>query len=533
MNNDLNWFKNALIYQVYPRSFADSNNDGVGDLIGITKKLDYLESLSINALWLCPIYESPMVDFGYDVSDFYNIDPTFGTLKDFDVLVKTAHEKNIKVIMDLVINHTSDQNPWFLASKSSKINPKRDWYIWKDPKPDGSPPNNWQSVFGGSAWTLDEQSGQYYLHTFLKEQPDLNWSNSAVRHVMQDIMRFWLKRGASGFRIDSACFIDKDPDFKDKVFYENGAINQMTPLPIDGFGSSFADYIKLLSAVCHEFPGSFMTFESDPYQKQNPMNYLAWYKLIDTSVSAPIYYSMIDATYNWNAQVFGNYVDILQNNLPSQAIPVYFYGNHDLPRLTSRIGDDSNKIAAMALIMLPGIRIIYYGDEIGMRDVILSKKEIQDAGKDAASGNASRDKARTPMQWSSDNYVGFSDHKPWLPVDPEYIERNVDTLSVDKNSLLSLYKHLNKLVNYTPALTNGHYKSVKNLHPDIFAFKRVKDNQEILIVLNFSTKITTFKTPFKFGTLLASTIIETPVNTINLQEITLQPHEGWTIEVQN
>jgi alpha-glucosidase len=473
-----------------------------------------------------------MLDFGYDISDYCDIDPKFGSLIDFDNLVREASDRNIKIIMDFVVNHTSDQHDWFQQSKSSKSDSKRDWYVWKDPKSDGSAPNNWQSIFGGSAWELDKQTGQYYLHTFLKEQPDLNWDNPEVRKAMQDVIRFWFNRGVYGIRVDAAQFISKDTEFKDKVFVEGGPGNQMSPLPVTGFGSNFIDYIKVMTSVAEEYPGHFVTFESDPYQSKDIQHYLSWYNLVDNNVAAPFYYGMLSLTSDWSAKTFGQYIEGYQTNLPNAAFPVYFYGNHDTPRLATRIGEENTRLAAMALMTLPGTKVLYYGDELGMENVSIAQKDLHDPGKDEE-GKAGRDACRTPMQWSSSEYAGFSEHKPWLPVGDDYKERNVEKMSADKSSILSLYKSLSRLNKTCSALRESVYKPVTQLNDNVFIFERISDSQRILVLLNFSDNTTSFTTSWKKGTLLISTINGADVVGKDLHSIQLKPREGWIVELKD
>ncbi len=525
------WFKNATIYQIYPWSFADSNNDGIGDLAGITSRLNYLEDLKVDAIWLCPIYKSPMADFGYDVSDYRDIDPRFGSLTDFDNLINEAHLRNIKIIMDFVANHTSNQHDWFLESRSSRTNPKRDWYIWKDPGSDGSPPNNWQSSFGGSAWEYDDNTGQYYLHTFLKEQPDLNWENPQVRKAMQDVIRFWFDRGVYGLRVDAVQLISKDTEFKDKEYVEGGPCNQMSPVPNSGFGPNFKEYIRAITSVAREYPGRFTMYESDPYKTWDVSHYLGWYDLIDYEVSAPLYFGIFSLTSNWNAKAFGQFIEGFQINLPETSFPVYFYSNHDSARLASRIGQENVRLAAMALLALPGIRIIYYGDELGMENVYISPEDSRDLEKDNASNSGGRDGCRTPMQWSPGEYAGFSRHKPWLPVSPDYYDRNVEKLARDESSILALYQHLGKLNKTNPALKKGVYSQVEQLCDEAFIFKRVYGENEVLVIMNFSDHQVSFATPWNDGNLLLSTIPDTAVGAKNLSFIELQPKEGWIVEV--
>ena len=357
----ISWPRNCVAYQIYPRSFKDSNDDGIGDLPGITEKLDYLNdgsenSLGIGAIWISPFFPSPMRDFGYDVSDYCGVDPTFGTLDDFDRLVREAHLRNIKVIIDFVPNHTSDQHPWFIKSCSSLDNIKRDWYIWKDPKPDGGPPNNWRSVFGGSAWAFDARTRQYYLHSFLKEQPDLNWFNPMVKEAMKNVLRFWFHRGADGIRVDAVEFLAKDelfrndppnPDFKEgKSDPYSAVLHAFSKNQPKLFG-----ILNELTAVMSEYPDRFMVTEVYPEEREKAAEYVKFYRNCDNTKTSPFNFEALSLP--WQANTYKKFIDKFQSALEPEDLPIYVLGNHDRSRLASRIGREQSRVAAMMLLSLP------------------------------------------------------------------------------------------------------------------------------------------------------------------------------------
>ena len=467
------------MYQIYPRSFKDSNNDGTGDLEGILQKLDYLNdgtenSLGIGAIWLSPIYKSPMADFGYDVSNYQEIDPIFGNMETFEKLVNEAHNRGIKVLMDFVPNHTSSRHNWFQESKSSKDNPKRDWYIWKDPKEGGGPPNNWLSVFGGPAWTLDETTGQYYQHSFLPEQPDLNWRNPQVRDEMMKILEFWLHKGVDGFRTDAVYYMFKDPEFKDDPY--NPQYREGIDTPYDQLlhtnSRGHEEILDNVNAMCNligghqEHENTFII--SEVYIDLPEMK--KFYAACENNKHAPFNFALIGLP--WSARVFKKHIDDFESTLTSEDWPNYAVGNHDQPRLVSRYGSEHARIIAMLLLTLRGMPFIYYGDEIGMEDVHIPPHRIQDPfGK--KEGGYTRDPQRTPMQWTPGEYAGFAQVEPWLPVMKNHQETNVETQLEDRSSLLSLYKKLIHLRKDSPALLSGEYKSIDANNENVYAFTRV------------------------------------------------------------
>ena len=487
------WWQTGVIYQIYPRSFNDSTGNGVGDLGGVIEKLDYLsETLGADALWLSPFYPSPMADFGYDVADYTDVHPLFGDLETFDRLVPEAHARGLKVIVDFVPNHSSDQHPWFVASRSSRENPKRDWYVWREAKPDGGPPNNWLSVFGGPAWTFDEATGQYYLHSFLKEQPDLNWRNPAVKEAMFDVLRFWLDHGVDGFRIDVAHFIMKDPQMRDNplnpategAFYKSlGAYDSQIHRynkGHDDIHAIFRELRRVVDTYPEERPrmtvGEIHVFEWDEWAR--------YYGDDLDELHMPFNFSLLHA--DRDAAALRRLVDELEAALPPGAWPNYVLGNHDEPRLASRYGEAGSRLAALLLLTLRGTPTLYYGDEIGMRQADIPPEQQQDPWGRRVPG-LGRDGCRTPMAWADQPNAGFTTAStPWLPLHDDYPTRNVAYQRRDPTSLLNLYRRLLALRNASPVLQVGRYHPLNDAPEGCFVFTRHTETQAVLIALNFS-----------------------------------------------
>lgn len=479
------WWHTGVIYQIYPRSFQDSNGDGIGDLPGIIQRLDYLKWLGIKAVWLSPIYPSPMADFGYDISNYTDIHPLFGSLNDFDLLLSAVHERDMKLILDLVPNHTSNQHPWFLESRSSRDNPKRDWYLWKDAKPNGKEPNNWLSVFGGSAWEWDEQTGQYYYHAFLREQPDLNWRNPEVQEAMFDVMRFWLNRGVDGFRVDVMWHMIKDDQLRDNP-------------PNPDYKPFMATYEQLLPVYSTDQPEVHDIIRKmreilDSYQERMmigeiylPIDRLMmYYGVNNKGAHLPFNFLLIDLP--WDAQKIALAIDQYEGALPTDGWPNWVLGNHDRPRISSRVGLQQARVAAMMLLTLRGTPTIYYGDEIGMRDVPIPFEEVQDPqGLNMPEKNLSRDPARTPMQWDNSLHAGFTTGQPWLRLDSSYKRQNVEIEKDNPLSFLTLYRRLIELRQQEPSLMHGIYKPV-HFDSSAIAYIRQESNAPaFLIILNLS-----------------------------------------------
>jgi alpha-glucosidase len=487
------WYKHAVFYEVYPRSFADSNNDGVGDLNGITSKLDYLRDLGVDAIWITPCFPSPQVDFGYDVSDYVNIDPMYGTLQDFDKLVKEAKKRNIRVILDFVINHSSDQHKWFQDSKSSKTSDKRDWYIWRDGK-DGGPPNNWQSIFGGPAWTLDPTTNQYYYHFFYPQQPDLNWRNPAVEKAMFDATRFWYKRGVAGFRLDAVNALFEDPKLTDNPILP-GKNNYGDPNMQNLYNSELPenhDVLKRLRKVSDQnnavLIGETWTADTAELKKfygenndeiQLPMDFL--FTMVN-KMSAAEFRKQVD-----NVEATGEW-------------PVFVISNHDIIRSYVRYGDgvhndDIAKVLAGMYLTLRGTPIMYYGEELGMENTDpKTRDEVKDPiGKLGWPLEKGRDGERTPMQWTSATNAGFSTAKPWLPVAPNYATRNVQAELKAPDSVLNFYKRVLALRRDEPALKHGDYTALNTDDEDVFSYVRKHGNEAVIVALNMTAQPQTVK----------------------------------------
>jgi len=494
-NSKYLWWQTGVIYQIYPRSFKDTTGNGVGDLAGVIQKLDYLsETMGVDAIWLSPFYPSPMLDFGYDVADYTGVDPLFGDLGTFDELVAQTHRRGLKIIVDLVPNHTSDQHPWFIESRASRHNPKRDWYVWADPKPDDGPPNNWLSVFGGPAWEWDAATSQYYLHSFLKEQPDLNWRNPAVKAAMFDVARFWLERGVDGFRVDVAHYIMKDPELRDNP--PNPHLAKSIHKPLGDYDSQFHLYDKNHPDV-HAIYRQFRQL-LDAYSAEHPRMAVGEIHIFDWQKWASYYGENLDELHipfnfallnvPWRAQTARQVVDALEAALPPGGWPNYVLGSHDDSRLATRYGRAQARVAAMLLLTLRGTPTLYYGDEIGMTDVSTPPEQQQDPWGLRVPGMG-RDPCRTPMQWSPGPNAGFSASDTpglWLPLAPDYQQVNVERQLADPTSILNLYRRLLAYRKATPALQWGSYQAVNGVPEACYVFVRQADDQRVLVALNFS-----------------------------------------------
>ncbi len=475
-----------VVYQIYPRSFNDANNDGIGDLAGITQKLDYLADLGVGAIWMCPIYTSPMVDFGYDIADYTAVDPSFGTMADFDQLVAEAHKRGILVINDLVFNHTSDQHEWFKKSRERDEH-YDDWYIWADGAADGGPPNNWLSCFGGSAWQFDETRGQHYLHSFAAAQPDLNWHNRQVREALKSVMRFWLNRGVDAFRLDAVMWLAKDIQLRDDPHVSKpGGMN----MDYDGLAHTYSrgrpaiyTYLAELAAVVAPYGSRFMLLEIQFDTWLNVASYHDFYRHIDDHVLAP--FNFIDMYLPWEADRFRRFFDEFEEGLRPGDVPVYITGNHDRPRLASRIGEDGVRAAAVLFLMLPGVFVIYYGDELGMEDARV-ERALDVYEKNLPGQGFGRDPERTPMQWSGELNAGFSGHVPWLAVGENYRTANVRAEAANPDSLLALYKRLIRMRTSMEVLKSGNYTPVRLRDERLVGFARELGAERIVVVVNFS-----------------------------------------------
>jgi alpha-glucosidase len=496
------WWESSVIYQIYPRSFQDSDGDGVGDLNGIELRLDYLVDLGVDAIWLSPIFPSPMADFGYDVSDYVGVDPLFGTLEDFDRLLAAAHRRGLKLLLDLVPNHSSDQHPWFIESRSSRDNPKRDWYIWADPGPDGGPPNNWISDFGGSSWEWDEATGQYYLHAFLKEQPDLNWRNPEVRKAMLDVMRFWFDRGVDGFRIDVLWHMVKAeglPDNPPNPDYRQGMGELNRVLQLHSTDQPEVHEIAAeMRALADQFGDRLLVGEI-----YLPVERLVRYYGTETpGVHLPFNFQLIDLP--WDAAAIGDAIRDYERQLPVGSWPNWVLGNHDRPRIATKVGEAQARIAAMLLLTLRGTPTIYYGDEIGMADVTIPDEEVKDPRELMEPGiGLGRDPVRTPMAWDGTPHAGFSSAKPWLPLHVDWPMHNVESESSKHASMVSLYRSLLHLRRAEPALSVGSIELVE-AGRNVLAYERSDEETRLFIALNFSSESRAIDAPV--GELILSTI---------------------------
>jgi alpha-glucosidase len=481
--NDFLWWRDGVIYQIYPRSFQDSNGDGVGDLAGITARLDYLADLGVDAIWLSPIYPSPMYDFGYDVSDYEAIDPVFGDLQGFDRLVAEAHRRGIRVVLDLVMNHTSHLHPWFVASRSSRDHPLRDWYIWQDPAPGGRLPNNWESVFGGPAWQLDSSTGQYYYHQFLKEQPDLNWWNPEVRQRMYQMMRFWLERGVDGFRLDVVMSYFKDARFRSNptTLFGRRAFDRQKHL-YDWDQPEIALALGDIRQVLDEYPERMAVGEV--IDLDMAVRYVGADKL-------SLAFNFTLMRQPWRPRAIQKAILDYISRLPSGTWPCYVLGNHDVTRFPTRFGggpfsDARTKVAAALLLTQRGTPFIYYGEEIGMPNTRIPRVEIQDPpGRRYWPFYAGRDGERTPMQWSAELQAGFSTGKPWLRLHPGYRQRHVADQQADPGSVLSFYKRLLRLRKESPALLHGDTQFLLRRPTEALVYLRRSETQTMLVALNF------------------------------------------------
>ncbi|MBN1497277.1 MAG: alpha-glucosidase [Spirochaetes bacterium] len=492
------WWKHGVIYQIYPRSFYDANGDGVGDLPGITEKLDYLSWLGVDALWISPVNTSPMFDFGYDISDYRAIDPVFGTQEDFDRLLAGAHRRGIAIIMDLVINHTSHLHPWFIESRSSRHSPKRDWYIWHDGKK-RKPPNNWMAAFGGRAWEWDGATGQYYQHSFLKEQPDLNWRNPAVRDAVFGDIRYWLDRGVDGFRLDAVIWFVKDDRFRSNPC--GWGPNAPRPYDLqkhvyDQNRPETHDVLRDLRRLLDKYDSRMMvgeTYENSPRGAKIAASYLG---TGTDELHLAFDFSLLFSKYG--ARRFRQCLARWYEAVPEAAWPSIVLNNHDQPRsfarwCRGRHGTERARLLAALLLTARGTPFLYYGEEIGMDNGAVSRRQIQDPlGKKYWPFHRGRDPSRTPMQWTSGPNAGFSEGVPWLPVAASYREVNVEGQMKDPGSLLHFYRRLVSLRRERAALSRGSFR-LAGEDPDILAFYREEGSGRLLVALNFSRGRRTMK----------------------------------------
>lgn len=537
------WPEGAIVYQIYPRSVQDSDGDGIGDLSGVIQRLDYLKDLGINAIWLSPFYPSPMADFGYDIADYDDVDPIFGTLNDFKRLMREAEERDIKVIIDLVPNHTSDQHVWFKESRQSRDNPKANWYIWKEPHPDSTkdnplPPNNWlDALTGRSAWEWAPERQQFYLHSFHKGQPDLNWPNREVRQAIKDVMRFWLDLGVDGFRVDAVYWMAKDPFFRNdpvNTAYDAGEDKRYEMLlhtNSSGWPAVFA-YLFEIAEVLHDPrfapKDRFMVTEAYPKNEDAVASYMAFYEGIDPRVAAPFNFQGL--LMRWEAAPWRRFLRTFHHALETldpHCVASYAFGNHDQYRMATRLGEKAARSAAVMQLTLPGMIFIYYGEEIGMRNTQIPSNKVQDPEALGDPHGRGRDPARTPMQWSADKNAGFSSaDQTWLPVADNYKTTNVEAEKNDPDSFFSLYKRLMQLRNDSDALRHGLVQVLELGHPDIVGYVRSDGGENYVVLINFSNKTV----PFTPGVVLREFILSSEPRTKlthNMEgTVELLPNEG-------
>lgn len=566
--NSLKWWQSAVFYQIYPRSFADGNGDGIGDFKGMIAKLDYLKELGIDALWLSPHFPSPQWDCGYDVADYLDVNPDYGTLEEFKVFLAEAHQRGIRVILDLVLNHTSDQHRWFIESRSSRDNPRRDWYIWQDARPDGSPPNNWQSTFGGPAWEYDERTESYYYHFFFKQQPDLNWRNPEVKQAMFDTVRFWLDLGVDGYRLDAIGTIYEDealPDHQAGMTQEELFVllhQAKTPEEYEKLDAVWKemfihqhdlpgihDLMKELRAVVNEYDDRVLVGETDE---------IAFYGAGDDELHMIFNFPLMNADKLSPAWVRENQKTRLAL-IPSISWPANTLGNHDTPRVYNRFGDGDHSDALarqnlLLMLTLKGTPFLYNGEEIGMSDYWqidldqirdqsglyfyqlakrLAKMPEEEAVKIAV--RSSRDKNRTPMQWANTANAGFSPAEiiTWLPVNPNYAQGvNVDEQDKAPGSLLNFYRRALRMRRQNPALIAGDYLPVDEMSQTTLAYVRATPGQRCLVLLNMTAQPveTNLSLPVSEVDLLFSTH-DRPADRLDLEGLTLAPFEVCITEL--
>ncbi len=520
------WWERGVIYQIYPRSFQDSDGDGIGDLAGIAARLDHVVALGVDAIWLSPIFPSPMADFGYDVADYCGVEPLFGDLAAFDRLIAAAHARGLKLLLDFVPNHSSDQHRWFVESRRSRDSAKRDWYIWRDAAPDGGPPNNWISDFGGSAWEWDAATGQYYLHAFLKEQPDLNWRNPDLRAAMMDVLRFWFDRGVDGFRIDVLWHIVKAEGLPD---------NPLNP----GWRPGDRDRDRMIQRhstdqpEAHAISAEFRAL-ADSYGDKVLIGeiflpndaHARWYGTADRpQVHLPFNFQLVENA--WDAAPLRRVIADYAASLPDFGWPNWVIGSHDAPRIAARIGEAQARVAAMLLLTLRGTPTLYQGDEIGIGEVAIPIDRIRDPQELRQPGiGIGRDRSRTPMPWDATAFAGFSSVEPWLPLNPDWPTRNVAAQDRDPGSMLALYRDLLALRRSHDALSIGDFRLVDG-DADVLAYERRHGTERLLIALNLGAERRALPMPADVVgmDMLASTL---PARVLDQ---TLGPAEGLVLRV--
>ena len=516
------WWQSGVVYQVYPRSFQDSDGDGVGDLEGVERRLDHLVDLGVDAVWLSPIFTSPMADFGYDVADYRGIAAEFGTMADFDSLLGAAHARGLKLLLDFVPNHSSDRHPWFLASRSSRDHLHRDWYIWRDPAPDGGPPNNWQSFFGGPAWTHDEATGQYYLHQFLKEQPELNWRSPDLKAAMLDAMRFWFDKGVDGFRIDVLWLAMKHPDLPDNPpnpAWREGMQDIDRLLPAHSADQpEVMEIVRAMRGVADEYDARVLVGEIYlPVERL-----VAYYGEGGAGVHLPFNFHLL--LTDWTAPALGALIEQYEAALPAGAWPNWVLGNHDKPRIAARVGPAQARVAAMLLLTLRGTPTLYQGDELGLTGEPIPADRVRDPQARREPGVAfNRDEVRQPMPWDGSPQAGFSTGEPWLPLNADWPTRNVAAAAADPASMLTLHRRLLALRRAHPALALGEV-TVLAREGDVLAYERRHGDDRLLVALNLGHEAAAAALPAGDWAPLLSTLAGPPAPTRGA--LALRPDEG-------
>ena len=511
------WWQRGAIYQIYPRSFADADGDGVGDLAGIAARLDHIAELGAEAIWLSPFYRSPMADFGYDVADYRDVDPAFGTLEDFDRLVDAAHGRGIRVVVDWVPNHSSDRHEWFVESRASRDGPRRDWYVWRDGTPDGGPPNDWMSEFEavGRAWTFDEATGQWYLHSFMAEQPDLNWDNPEVEAAMHDVLRFWLDRGVDGFRIDALQRLAHDPLLRSNA----GAARRH-----DQDWETTHDRLRGIRRVVDEYEDRMIVGEVALLDLHRVISYL------NSGDQLHLAHNFVFAELAWDAEAFRVSVEDFEALAVATAWPAWFLENHDLPRVATRFDEPSGlgapraRAALLVLYALRGTPFVYQGQELGLPDAEIPPERVVDVD--------GRDPERAPLPWRPPSQAGpgagFTTGEPWLPVVAGAEELNAETQAADRCSTLSLTRRLAALRRQTPALQTGSQRSV-DAHPEVFAWLREDEGARLLAAVNFAAETVPVGLPAELGgppRVLVSTDPARREGEVRLDALELAPGEG-------
>lgn len=521
------WWWREVIYQIFVPSFQDSDGDGIGDLAGVLSRIDHIADLGIGAVWLTPIYPSPLADAGYDIADFTDVGACFGDLATFDRLLAALHARGIRLILDLVPNHTSDRHPWFRESRASRDNPKRDWYVWTDPVPGGLPPNNWLSRFGASAWTTDPATGQCYYHAFLPEQPDLNWRNPEVRAAIHDAMRFWLQRGVDGFRVDAAAVLNEDAWLRDEP--PNPDFDGDTPPP-ERFRRTRTDcqpetlgYLTELRRVVDEFSDRVLLGEVDTTPDKLP----GFYGEAEPRLHLPLNYCLTQVP--WKADAVGRAVQSFLDSLPAGAWPDWVLGSHDKPRTASRVGPEQARVAAMLLLTLPGTPILYAGDEVGMPNVVVPPAFGRDPFERCVPGyGLSRDPFRVPLRWTNAPHGGFTSGDPWLPTEGVPASCTVAHHAQDPGSLLALYQALIRMRRERSVLQTGWYRRLLS-EGGVFAYARWQGENGFVVVLNLSASEV-----MPALTCRGRIVLATGLNREGEQvedRIRLSPHEGVIVAV--